>query len=126
MPQASTKPEMINHITELLAPLGAVRVKRMFGGYGIYLDELFIAIMALDQIYLKCDDETRPSFEKAGCKPFVYEGHGKPVTMSYWTPPHDALESPADMRPWAQAALSAALRARQGRQVAKPKKKAAP
>jgi DNA transformation protein len=39
--------------------------------------------------------------------------------MSYWTPPAEALESPALMTPWARLAMEAALAARK---PAKPRK----
>jgi DNA transformation protein len=97
---------------ELLEPLGAVRTRRMFGGHGLYVDDLFVAIVAFDKLFLKADDETRPAFEAAGCEPFVYDGAGKQVTVSYWTVPADAMESPAQMQPWARLAITAALRAR--------------
>jgi DNA transformation protein len=104
--------ELVEHCRELLAPLGSVRVKRMFGGHGFYVDELFIALIAFGRLYLKADALTRARFEAAGCEPFVYDGKGKPVTMSYFTAPEDAMESPALMQPWARLALEAALRAR--------------
>lgn len=104
--------EFVTHCMELLAPLGSVRVRRMFGGHGFYVDELFLALIAFDRLYLKADAQTRPRFEAAGCAPFVYEGQGKPVTMGYFTAPEDAMESPALMQPWARLALDAALRAR--------------
>ena len=104
--------EFVTHCMELLAPLGSVRVRRMFGGHGFYVDELFLALIAFDRLYLKADAQTRPRFEAAGCAPFVYEGQGKPVTMGYFTAPEDAMESPALMQPWARLALDASLRAR--------------
>lgn len=104
--------EFVTHCMELLAPLGSVRVRRMFGGHGFYVDDLFLALIAFDRLYLKADGQTRPRFEAAGCAPFVYEGQGKPVTMGYFTAPEDAMESPASMQPWARLALDAALRAR--------------
>ncbi|MBS0436634.1 MAG: TfoX/Sxy family protein [Proteobacteria bacterium] len=114
--------ELVEHCRELLAPLGAVRVKRMFGGHGFYVDELFIALIAFGRLYLKADASTRARFERAGCEPFVYEtqksGKGKPVTMSYFTAPEDAMESPALMQPWARLALEAALRARAAKKPA--------
>lgn len=113
---------LVDHALELLAPLGAVRAKRMFGGHGLYVDELFVAIIAFDRLYLKVDDETRPRFEAAGCQPFVYEGKGSPVTMSYWTVPAEAMESPALMQPWARLAVAAALRARARKPSAAPRK----
>jgi DNA transformation protein len=59
------------YCTELLAPLGAARSKRMFGGHGLYIDALFVAIVVGEQLYLKVDAETRAAFERAGSRPFI-------------------------------------------------------
>jgi DNA transformation protein len=115
--------ELAHHSMELLQPLGAVRSRRMFGGHGLYIDDLFVALIAFDKLFLKADAQTRPVFEAAGCEPFVYDGAGKAVTVSYFTVPADAMESPALMQPWARLALEAALRARAAR---KPKRPRAP
>lgn len=105
--------ELAAHSAELLAPMGAVKLRRMFGGHGIYVDDLFIALIAFDRLFLKTDDQTRARFEDAGGEPFVYEAAGRPVTVSaYWTVPAEAMESPALMQPWARLAIAAALRAR--------------
>jgi DNA transformation protein len=84
----------------------------MFGGHGIYADELFIALVVFDRLFLKTNAATRPQFEAAGCEPFVYDGKNKPVQVGYWTVPPDAMESPAAMQPWARLAVHAALAAR--------------
>lgn len=104
--------ELTAHSAELLAPMGSVRTRRMFGGHGIYVDELFIAIIAFDRLFLKADDQTRPAFVAAGCEPFVYDGKGKQVSVGYWTVPAEAMESPVLMQPWARLAIAAALRAK--------------
>jgi DNA transformation protein len=90
----------------------------MFGGHGLYLDDLFFALIALERLYLKVDDQTRGHFEAARCEPFVYAGKNKRITMGYWTVPADAMESPASMQPWARLAITAALRARAAKPVA--------
>jgi DNA transformation protein and related proteins len=116
---------LVDHCLELLAPCsnsGAVRARRMFGGHGIYIDDLFVAIIAFERLYLKVDAQTQPAFEAAGCEPFVYDGKGKPITMSYWTVPAAAMESPALMQPWARQAIAAALRARAAKPSATPRK----
>jgi DNA transformation protein and related proteins len=100
------------YCAELLAPLGAARSKRMFGGHGLYIDELFVAIVVGEQLYLKVDAATRAAFDGAGGRPFSYEAKGRRQSMSYWSAPAAALESPAQMQPWARLALEAALRAR--------------
>lgn len=104
--------ELLEHCLELLTPLGTPRSRRMFGGHGIYVDDLFIAIIAFDQLYLKADDQSRAQFEAAGCAPFHYDKQGQTATMSYYVVPEEAMESPALMRPWGRLALEAALRAR--------------
>jgi len=109
--------EFISHCAELLQPVGAVRAKRMFGGHGLYVDEIFVAIVIEEQLYLKADASSRPRFEAAGCEPFRYSKKtGEVLSMSYFRAPEEAMESPALMQPWARLALEAALRAR----VAKP------
>ena len=57
--------DFVQHCRELLVPLGAVRVRRMFGGHGFYVDELFIALIAFGRLYLKADASTRARFEAA-------------------------------------------------------------
>jgi DNA transformation protein and related proteins len=115
---AAPRPLFVDHCAELLAPLGQVRVKRMFGGWGLYVDEIFLALIAYERLYLKADAETRAAFEAEGCAPFVYSADGKSVSLGYWSAPAEALDSPALMLPWARLALQAALRAR----AAKPGK----
>lgn len=102
----------VEYTLELLEPLGPVRARAMFGGWGVYHDGRMIGLIAEDRLYLKTDDITRPAFEDAGGEPFVYDpGNGrKPVTMSYWAPPADASDDAHAMLPWARRAVDAALR----------------
>ena len=101
-----------SYCTELLAPLGPVHGKRMFGGYGLYADDVFVAIIVGDTLYLKADAQTQPRFESAGCARFQYTAHGKQHALGFWTVPPEAMDSPGGMEPWARLALDAALRAR--------------
>lgn len=120
---ASThRDEFARWCAELLAPLGAVRAKRMFGGHGLYVDDVFVAIIVGDELYLKTDDASRPAFEAAGGRAFEYTGaNGRHAVMSYWTVPAQAMESPAQMQPWARQALASALRARASKPPARPR-----
>jgi len=97
---------------ELLSPLGPVRTRAMFGGQGVYVDGLFMALVDDGQLFLKADAETKPQFEAAGCAPFTYPTKdGERMVMNYFRPPEEAMESPPLMLPWARLAFAAALRA---------------
>jgi DNA transformation protein len=104
--------DLARHAAELLEPLGRVTLRRMFGGHGLYVDGLFVAIVAFERLYLKADAATRARFEAAGCAPFVYEARGRRVSLGYFEAPAEAMESPALMQPWGRLAMQAALSAR--------------
>lgn len=103
---------MASHALELLAGSGSARARAMFGGHGLYLDGVFVALVADEVLYLKVDAETQAQFQQAGGRPFIYSGGQRPMTMSYWTVPEDALDSASALAPWARLALAAGLRAR--------------
>jgi DNA transformation protein len=84
----------------------------MFGGWGLYLDEVMFALIAGARLYFKVDAETRGRFAAEGSEPFTYQGRAKPVEMSYWLAPEGSLESPDRLLPWAQLGLEAARRTR--------------
>lgn len=119
---ATAPNEFVAHCLELLGSVGSARSRRMFGGHGFYVDDLFIALIAYERLYLKADASTRAAFEAAGCQPFVYDGAGKSVTLGYFSAPEEAMESPPLMQPWARLALAAALRARAAKPPARPPK----
>ena len=119
---AAPTPEIVAWSSELLATLGTVRARRMFGGWGLYVDEVFIAIIVGEDLFLKTDDESRPEFEAAGSRPYEYRATDvQHVEMSYWSAPAEAMESPAQMLPWARRALASALRAKASKRPARPR-----
>ena len=100
----------VSHCLELLTPLGRTSSRRMFGGHALYIDGLCMALIIQDTLYLKVDDTHRALFERAGCKPFTYTAKNKDVhSLGYFTAPEEAMESPAEMLPWARRALAAAV-----------------
>ncbi len=105
------------------AGIAGIAAKRMFGGIGFSIDGKTFAIIAMDQLWLKVDDESGSEFEQAGCQIFTYEADGKPRSMSYYTVPVDAMESAALMAPWAEHAWGAALRAAASKSTKKTNKK---
>jgi DNA transformation protein len=110
--------DFLDYVMELFGPFGTVGARRMFGGYGVYLDGLMFAILSGNTLYLKADEMNRIEFEQAGCEIFSYARKGSRATLGFFRAPEDAMESPELMLPWARSAYAAALRANAKRQVA--------
>ena len=102
--------DFIDYVSELLSPLGSVRAKRMFGGTGIYINELFCAIIFANNIYFKCDDENEDEFVAAKCAPFTYQKDGATYSLRYYCVPEECLDNALEMERWATLGLAAALR----------------
>ncbi len=97
--------EFVSKVLRVLTPLGDVNVRRMFGGFGLFLDgTMFALISRNDELFLKADDENRPDFEDRGSMT-----HGK---MPYYSAPPETLESWQEMEPWAQGAVDASHRSK--------------
>lgn len=107
--------EFVRFVLEQMGRDRMPRVRRMFGGYGLYRDDLMFAIIIQDKLYLKTDAVNRQQFEERGLLPFTYESKGKPVTIRYYEAPADVFDDSDEMQAWAALAFAAALRAkRQG------------
>jgi DNA transformation protein len=113
----------IEHAKDLFAPFGDIRIRKMFGGAGVYCDDLFFAIMDDAAIYFKVDDENRAAFEARGLSPFIFEmKDGSSGAMNYYNAPEDIYDDEDELRRWTTLALDAARRAAKFK---KPKKKKA-
>ena len=103
--------EFMTFVQEALAPIGEIRVNRMFGGAGVYADDLLFASLDDDQLYLKADGETQAIFEAAGLTQFTFsKKDGTVEKMRYFAAPEDVFEDEDVMRQWTGLALDAALR----------------
>lgn len=115
----SVSDSFIAFVLDQLAPLGDVTVRRMFGGAGVYLDDLFFAVLDDGAIYLKADDGNRPRHEKSGMSAFKPYAD-RPEVMQYYGVPVGVLESSDELVAWARDAVGAAARAR-ARKATRPR-----
>jgi len=102
----------VEHVRELLGGLGPIATRRMFGGVGVFCDDMMFALLADDDLYLKTDEANRGEFERAGSEPFTLEMKGRVERTSYWRLPAEASDDPAEALRWARLGLDAALRKR--------------
>ena len=105
---APNPPAFVDGVLGSLLPLGPVRARAMFGGWGLFLDDVMFGLIARERLYLKVDAETEPRFAAAGAEAFTYLRQGKRVALSYWEAPSGA----GALLPWAEVGLAAARRAR--------------
>lgn len=107
------RPEFREYVLEQLGRVAPVTSRAMFGGVGIYADGLFFALVDDDTLYFKTDDDTRGAYEARGLAAFRPMGGDGP-SMRYHGVPGELLEDVDELRPWMEAAVEVARRARRG------------
>lgn len=95
-------------ISDIFGPAMPVRVRRMFGGFGVFDGALMFALVYDGEIFLKTSQTTRVRFAEAGSAPFVYRSRGRERDLGYWRLPEVALDDPDELARWAALALEAA------------------
>jgi len=97
-------------LKELFEPFGAVTVKRMFSGHGIYADGWCFALSLRGEIYLRTDPESAAALDAAGSTPFVYQRGKKLITTNLWRLVASAYDDSDELKRWSSFALAAARR----------------
>ena len=115
----ASDPAFCDDVTDRLTPMGLVMGKRMFGGFGVFMDGLMFGLIADDALYLKVDDGNRAALETAGMEPFSYMRKGKPASLGYWAVPADVFDDPDGLLDWARDAHAVAQRAAAGKRSRK-------
>jgi DNA transformation protein len=118
---------------DLFAEFGPIRLRRFFGGEGIYADEVMIALVSKDVIYFHTNAETRAAFLAEGCRPFTFlkRSRNEMIATHWYALPERLYDDPEELAAWAQVALDAMRnsetekkkRAKAAKRSAKKKKK---
>ena len=96
--------EAAARLEEQLASLG-VHARAMFGGHGLFKDEVMFAIVDSEgRLYLRADGSTAMAFEAAGST--------QHARMPYWEVPAPVREDPEQLQEWAATAAEVAARSR--------------
>ena len=101
-------------VCELFAPMGAIKIRRMFGGAGVFLDGVMFALLADEVIYLKTDHALRSALEAEGSAPFKWTrpSDGKVYDMGYLNLPSDGMDDAEIASEWGRKAYQVALSAK--------------
>jgi DNA transformation protein len=98
--------------------LGELRARRMFGGVGLYCDDVFFGLVAEGVLYFKVDAESVADYRAAGAAPFHPFPDRPAAELGYFAVPLEVQEHRERLREWAERALVAA----RSRDVAKRRK----
>ena len=90
----------MEYIMDLLAPIGGVNSRAMFGGYGIFHEGVMFALIAYSRLYFKVNDSNRPQYEKAQCEQFL--------NMPYYEVPASLLDDITTLHNWARTSIAIA------------------
>lgn len=117
-------PGFIDYALELLAGLGRVEAKRMFGGAGLYRDGVMFGILDDDAVFFRVDDALQADLQAQGSIPWVYsmKSDGAIRDMGYWRMPETAADDPDEAVGIARRSVAAAVKRKALR--AAPKKRA--
>lgn len=102
----ATSEEYKAYVMDLLNPLLSVRARKMFGGVGVYADEvMFGLISSEDVLYFRTMDSNRDDYLSADMSQFKH--------MPYYEVPADVLDDSDLLKIWADKSVAAAQEAKQ-------------
>lgn len=90
-------------VLDQLHDLDGLEARRMFGGYGLYHDEIFFGILHKGRLYFKIDETTVGEYRKRKMKPF--RPSAKQTLKSYYQVPVEIIEDADEFHGWALRAL---------------------
>lgn len=102
----------LEYVLNKLRPHGPITSRAMFGGYGIYYDEIIFASLIDGKLYFRVDALNENDYELYGSEPFVFEGGKSPAVMPYRVLPDEILENGELLPQWIEKAKQASLRHR--------------
>ncbi len=111
-----------DYILDQLSDWGGITCRAMFGGYGLYQNGVFFAVLTHDELYFKVDDESRPIYRERQMKPFLTNEHE--MTSTYYQVPIEIIEDNEALMAWAIRAREAAVKLKNKPKAKKPKKTA--
>ena len=104
----SASPELADHIAELLAPLGGISRRRMFGGMAFRSHGEMVAILSRsNELYLKYPaphaDLGEPLISRRTDKT---TGGIREIPLPYYRLPETALDNGDELRDWVRQAIA--------------------
>jgi len=75
-------------LCEQFAPLGRVKMRRMFGKTGVFCDGVMLGMVRDNTLYFRVDADNQAAFAEAALPPPLnYAKKGETIDLSFWRAP---------------------------------------
>lgn len=106
---AKPRPELVDWLEDVFAPLGSISVGRLFGGWQFKAGGLAFATVIGEVLYFRAGPDLRAALEAEGSVPFRYAKAERTVTVArLMSAPEAAMDDEAALLDWAARALAGA------------------
>lgn len=101
-------PEYRKEVEAHLARICPLRSKAMFGGVGLYSEEILFGIIDDDKTYFKVDEQNIQDYKHEGMGP--WEVTAGQINQGYYQVPQKVIDSDMVLADWVVAAVGVAQR----------------
>ena len=106
------QPQYLAYVLEQLEDVGNVSARRMFGGVGLYSDDLFFGLVDDDTLYFKTDESNSAEYVARKMPRFMPPVNRPMGPMGYHQVPADIIEDAEALVAWARQSVAVALASR--------------
>jgi DNA transformation protein len=111
----SVQAQYLEYVLEQLGGLGSVKPRRMFGGVGLYRDDVFFGLIDDDTLYFKTGATNSAEYIARNMPRFMPPANRPMGPMGYHQVPADIIEDADALVNWGRKAVAVALAARQAK-----------
>jgi DNA transformation protein len=98
-----TDDHFLRFVLDQLQDLPGLECRAMFGGHGLYSEEVFFGIIASGRLYFRTRPATRGRYVAQGMQPF--RPNERQTLKNYYEVPVDVLEDHEELTAWAAEAV---------------------
>jgi DNA transformation protein len=114
--------QFLAYLLEQLEGVSGLRSRRMFGGIGLYADDVFFGLVDDDTLYFKTDDSNVAQFRERGMARFMPFPDRPETALGYHQVPVEVIEDPDTLVDWARRSVAVAVAVRAAKRVHDKKK----
>jgi len=92
-------------VADQLSEISELRIRSMFGGYGIYHCSYFFGIIYKGRLYFKTSEKTKEKYIEA--KMEVFQPNSKMALRNYFEVPSEVLEDKLELQKWTEESIRA-------------------